>query len=235
MECRICYGSDGTFVRPCLCKGQINVHDKCLRKWIEASHRDTCEICGAPYSQKEVFSCQITNYLRGCVCVPLENIYFPWLILTMCISFVSLLLTSVEGFLLLSSISVSCMYVIFYICTLENPKIITLDALLWWKVSYSIPLAIMLYTRYLEEWNDCATSCYVYLTGCNVQCPFFLKIAKNNHIILKNALFDLSNIIVILFVRGIAIFKEYNKKIVFEDFEVESLLTNGNDHDCHNC
>ena len=43
MECRICYGEEGTFVNPCKCKGDTNVHEKCLIKWIETSGRNSKE------------------------------------------------------------------------------------------------------------------------------------------------------------------------------------------------
>ena len=44
--CRICLAGDATY--PCGCRGSLAVHQECLEKWIVASGRKTCEICGHP-------------------------------------------------------------------------------------------------------------------------------------------------------------------------------------------
>lgn len=43
MQCRYCLESSGPFIDPCSCK--TPVHAKCLQKWINASDRNSCEIC----------------------------------------------------------------------------------------------------------------------------------------------------------------------------------------------
>ena len=50
MTCRICLEPGGkTF---CKCKGTAgNVHEECLIKWLDTSHRDQCEICKHPFQR----------------------------------------------------------------------------------------------------------------------------------------------------------------------------------------
>ena len=48
--CRICYEAD-SLISVCQCNGTMKfVHEKCIRKWIEVSNKDTCELCLQPYT-----------------------------------------------------------------------------------------------------------------------------------------------------------------------------------------
>ena len=52
--CRICYESH-SLVNVCGCQGTAGfVHIECIEKWIEYSHRRTCEICHQPYEHPEL-------------------------------------------------------------------------------------------------------------------------------------------------------------------------------------
>lgn len=45
-ECRICFGKYKPLIQPCLCKGSMaNVHQECLRKWLESRPTMQCDIC----------------------------------------------------------------------------------------------------------------------------------------------------------------------------------------------
>ena len=48
--CRICYETD-SLISACQCNGTMKfVHEICIRKWIEVSGRNTCELCRQPYT-----------------------------------------------------------------------------------------------------------------------------------------------------------------------------------------
>ncbi|CAO4380545.1 unnamed protein product [Caenorhabditis nigoni] len=50
--CRICQMHEGEMVRPCDCAGTMgDVHEECLTKWVNMSHKKSCEICKSEYSQ----------------------------------------------------------------------------------------------------------------------------------------------------------------------------------------
>nr|AAZ38158.1 immune evasion K3 protein [Murine herpesvirus strain 4556] len=51
--CWICRQPEGPLKRFCGCKGSCAVsHQDCLRGWLETSRRQTCALCGTPYSMK---------------------------------------------------------------------------------------------------------------------------------------------------------------------------------------
>lgn len=55
--CRICLEEGGNHF--CDCKGSCAlVHTACLQKWIDVSHRDTCEICLTKYKFPKKFMCR---------------------------------------------------------------------------------------------------------------------------------------------------------------------------------
>lgn len=55
--CRICLEDGGRHF--CACTGSCAlVHTECLQKWIDVSHRDTCEICLAKYVFPREFKCR---------------------------------------------------------------------------------------------------------------------------------------------------------------------------------
>lgn len=55
--CRICLEDGGRHF--CACTGSCAlVHTECLQKWIDVSHRDTCEICLAKYVFPKDFKCR---------------------------------------------------------------------------------------------------------------------------------------------------------------------------------
>ena len=51
MTCRICLEPMRVSPRfaPCACKGSVGAHVVCLERWIAASGREHCEICGQKY------------------------------------------------------------------------------------------------------------------------------------------------------------------------------------------
>ena len=53
-QCRICFGDEGTFIKPCKCTGTSKyVHDACLKRWMDASRDDFCRTCGATFELRE--------------------------------------------------------------------------------------------------------------------------------------------------------------------------------------
>ena len=54
MTCRICY-EPGETISVCACSGSVgHVHLECIQKWIYASKRQLCEICGTPFSHPQL-------------------------------------------------------------------------------------------------------------------------------------------------------------------------------------
>ncbi|CAB3397719.1 unnamed protein product [Caenorhabditis bovis] len=50
--CRICQMDSGDMVRPCDCAGTMgDVHQECLSKWVNMSHKKACEICKSEYAK----------------------------------------------------------------------------------------------------------------------------------------------------------------------------------------
>lgn len=59
--CRICYEPCDT-VALCKCTGTMKyVHDECLNTWIRISQRTTCELCNAPFDNKDEDCSQCIN------------------------------------------------------------------------------------------------------------------------------------------------------------------------------
>ena len=55
-QCRICFGDEGTFIKPCKCTGTSKyVHVTCLKRWINASRDGCCRTCGATFELRESF------------------------------------------------------------------------------------------------------------------------------------------------------------------------------------
>lgn len=55
MTCRICYETTGELVSVCGCTGtQEHVHIECVQKWIDVSHKHTCELCQKPFSHRKL-------------------------------------------------------------------------------------------------------------------------------------------------------------------------------------
>lgn len=55
--CRICLEEGGHHF--CSCTGSCAlVHTECLQKWVDISHRDTCEICLSKYTFPQHFQCR---------------------------------------------------------------------------------------------------------------------------------------------------------------------------------
>ena len=55
-QCRICFGDEGTFIKPCTCTGTSKyVHATCLKRWINASRDGCCRTCGATFELRESF------------------------------------------------------------------------------------------------------------------------------------------------------------------------------------
>ena len=235
MECRICYGEDGIFVHPCKCKGDINVHEECLRKWIETSKRTKCEICNTEYAKKEVFSCQCKKYFFGCINFHCKKDILPLIFSTFSMSIVILLMTETKDIFLMSSIVSSTMYIIFLMLSLKNMKLFNLDILCWWKLSYSLSLFIVLFVDILQGREDCCTDCILHGYQCVPTCPYYQRLNTIQYIVKRNAIFDILNIVFVFTLRSIYLCPKYHKKIVFDGYENLPLLTNGDDQVNSNC
>ncbi len=219
MECRVCYETGGQFVNPCLCKGQNNIHEKCLRQWIETSKRNTCEICNTKYKQKIVFSWEIKKYLKGCIQCKATTADITMMFSTFAMTFFALLSIPPDDFLLLSSVVTSSMYLFVALFSLQGSELFRWDSLLWWKMSYSVPLFINLFIIFLQNINECSLSCYIVENECIPNCPYYQRMQTGNKLLEKNLFFDLANILFVLLCRAIFIFPKYNQKIVFINFE----------------
>ena len=235
MECRICYEQDGVFVNPCKCKGDTNVHEACLRQWTETSNRDTCEICNTKYAKKEVFSWQCRKYCYGCLQIKCTRKDLSLVFPTFSMSIVILLTTKLENIFLLTSIVSSTMYILFIMISLKNMKLFNLDSLCWWKLSYSLPLFIVLFVELMQSMNDCYLECTLHGYQCVSSCPYFQQVETSNFIAKRNAIFDVANIILIFTIRTCYICPKYHKKVVFDGYEKTPLLTNGDDQVNSNC
>lgn len=235
MECRVCYGENGIFVKPCKCKGDTNIHEHCLRKWIETSGRDTCEICHTKYVQKEVFSWQCRKYIHGCMnfsCTKIDAILF---VSTFILSLLILMYTDIKDLFLMNSISSSCMYIVFIVYTVKNFEMFKLDTLFWWKLSYSTSLYIILVVLVMQSTNECFITCTLHSYQCSPSCPYFTNLDNMYFLAQKVFAFDFINLIVISMLRCLYICPKYHKKIVFDEYETEPLLADGDDQINHNC
>ena len=233
MECRICYGDEGVFVHPCKCKGDTNVHEECLRKWIESSGRTTCEICNTEYKQKEIFSWQFKKIYRKCTQCKCTTTDISMVFFTFILSFVLLLMSQPKDLLLLTSVSTCTMFISFIV--FYSRDIASIDMLLWWKLSYSIPLYMILLINIMEKTDICRTECYLHMQQCIQSCPYYQKVNTSRYIAAKNICFDVFSIGIILLCRSLIMCVKYNKKIVFDDYETEPLLTESDDQIDHHC
>ena len=224
MECRICYEEGGVFVSPCKCKGDTNVHEACLRKWIETSKRDSCEICNTEYKVKEVFSWECKKYCRGWIqfnCTKKDTFVF---FSTFCMSIMVLISTDIKDIFITSSIVSSAMYVLFLMTSLKNMKLLDLDTLCWWKLSYSFPLYIILLVDIMESVDTCYIDCIEHKYECNSLCPYYQQLNNTHYLSTKNFLFDVVNLVFVFLLRSFVICPKYHKKIVFDGYEHEPLL-----------
>lgn len=235
MECRVCYGEDGVFVKPCKCKGDTNIHEHCLRKWIETSGRDTCEICHTKYVQKEVFSWQFKKYIYGCMtfsCTKVDSILF---LSTFMLTLFVLMNTKLKDIFLANSISSSCMYIIFIAYSLKNFEQFNLDRLCWWKLSYSLSLYIVIGVIMMQSTDECFFRCTVHSYQCLPSCPYYEELDTTRFLVQRVFVFDFINVVVIAILRCLCICPKYHKKVVFDDYETEPLLADGDDQIDHNC
>ena len=224
MECRICFEQGGMFVKPCKCKGDTNVHEHCLRKWIEISKRENCEICKTTYRQREIFAWQFDKYCKGCRNCKLSKADLSVTFASFALSFFILITIDLNDILLMSSIVCSGMYILFLLFSLKKFQMFHLDTLFWLKLSYSIPLWIVLFILFLQGLNDCSINCFTVLKECVPSCIHYQKKELIDHLIIKNLLFDLVNILFIVLCRSCIICPHYHKKTVFDEYESEPLL-----------
>lgn len=225
MECRICYEEGGTFVKPCKCKGDTNVHEHCLQKWVHASNRTSCEICNTEYRLHEVFSWQFTKYCKGCFKVYMSRKDSYVMLSTFILSAIMFFFLTPSDFLLMVSIVSSSMYVFVSLLRLNRSIDDPLDRLLWWKISFTIPLWINLCSSYLQGIDECSNSCFLVMLECVSTCIFYEKMQTLNYILLKVFVFDIANLVGIFLFRSIFLCPRYHKKIVFDAYESEPLLS----------
>ncbi len=233
MECRICYGDEGVFVHPCKCKGDTNVHEACLRKWMESSGRTSCEICNTEYKQKEIFSWQCNKVYQGCMQCKCTSTDISMVFLTFIMTIIVLMLSQIKDIFLLTAVSASTMFVSFII--FYSKDIASIDMLLWWKLAYSIPLWMIMFVEMEKQIDICNTECYLHHQQCIRTCPYYQKVDTAWYIVIKNIGFDAISIGVVLLCRTLIVCFKYNTKIVFDDYETKPLLTESDNQIDHHC
>lgn len=230
MSCRICLEEEGPFVHPCRCKGQTgNVHAECLRKWIDESKNNACEICKQEYHKKDVFAWNIDRVchnLCNCKSNMRSNELFGKLgLVIFATSCFSLIFMDVDHLVVASCVSsllISIIVLGYAIQTYGNDMGLYNAAFIW-KLAFSIPYSISVLLFYIQIQDTCDLACASVHSfsspTCSEKCPLFLMFQKKNEYLVTMWCYDLYMLVVVFFLRMVMIFYFHMRKLEFHDFE----------------
>lgn len=233
MACRVCLEKEthnNKFVSPCKCKGDAgNIHEKCLRQWIETSERDECEICNTTYLKKEVTSLQLKKYLCGCFSCDCNQYNTRLFILNFIFSCFFLINSNVDEMKIITYVTLTTMY-IFTLAFFLKQKIynieneFSIDSLFIWKLSYTLSLTLVVTIILLDTVTQCDQICeYVHNKVCDNTCPSYTNLfLRKKHTIENILLFDILNLGLIIILRSLVLCLKYNKKTVFSNYHEET-------------
>ena len=235
MSCRVCFDEEtdkDKFVSPCKCKGDAgNIHEKCLRQWIETSEREKCEICNTEYSKKEICSIQLRKYFNGCLSCQCNTYNSKFFIVNFIFSCFFLITNDLNNIKIITYITLAIMYTFSLIIFIKQhisgiQQLFTIDSLIIWKFSYTFSLSLTALIFILDASEQCENIClYVHKKSCDQSCPSFSNTyMKDNYIIGKILLFDYINLGLIIILRSLILCQKYNKKTVFSDYEEKKPL-----------
>mgnify|MGYP006081789011 CR=1 FL=1 len=212
MSCRICLEEEGPFVHPCMCKGSTgDVHAKCLQHWIDESKNNTCEICHYEYQKSDVlawnpkrccdqfWNCNMSsennNLFRrlgwsifSASCFVLIFVEEPSMVLASCIS------TLLISFL-----------VFFYSIETHGHDTGLYNAVLAWKLAFTIPYTISILLIFLEYEQRCDAACLSLRQMCNADCPVFDSFETRVDFVWDLWIYDLSMLVFIIALRSIMV------------------------------
>lgn len=236
MTCRICLESEGEMVAACKCKGYDigYMHQTCLRKWVETSGRETCEICSEPFEYHEKCGCSPQAYfVHSLVCTPqssLENILLGLGSLMLFVLFIiASFLTPGGSFAQMAGFNTYSI-VIAVVCLQiydrgKTPYFI-LNVTVVWKFCYT--LAVLVSTTIQSSLNEdnCALECALAdfndSYGCFPPCPFVQKVAALQADYDSALLLNLLNAFVLLCIRNIVLCFTHKRKRYFVEYSGKS-------------
>lgn len=165
--CRICLEDGGQHF--CSCSGSCAlVHIECLQKWIDVSHRDSCEICLAKYTFPQKFKCRFHLRLSDVRLSKHTNIS----VLCCCLGFVLFMLnfffSLVLGSHMVNIIASNIVAMFLYFFT--RPYTNSLQFLLYLSIMTSLGnmLIINKLVRQLQP------DVYTFFAQCTISVIFFL-------------------------------------------------------------
>lgn len=230
MSCRICLEEEGPFVHPCLCKGETgNVHAHCLRKWIEESKHNSCEICKREYHKEDVFAWNMDRVCYNfCNCKGSHESskLFAKLGLTIfatsCMSLVFMELDHLVLASCISSLLISVIVVTYAIRTYGNDVGIYNAAFLW-KGAFSVPYSISVLLFYIQIEDTCDIACASVHSSttptCSEACPLYDIYQRKIEYLVSMWCYDLYMVLVVFLLRTAMVFYFHMRKLEFRDYE----------------
>ena len=164
--CRICLEETGVLIQPCGCKGSTaNVHIECLKKWVNESGSEECEICKTPYAKQEVVACNMDSYCHALFRPRSESNVEQGLIrvsaLHAIVAIIGLAYANIDDWMLIASIqTLTYTLGLILVQTYHYDKpFFVLNVLLCWSVAYLGAAIVVSTIRTMDNEEMCKYNC----------------------------------------------------------------------------
>lgn len=209
MSCRICLDEEGPFIHPCACKGtSAYVHEACLVQWAQ-NNRTRCEICRETYSRSKKCSFTPVRYCIGCFeCqMPGQTLVLLVAFCVLLFMFAILMFIFVDTrnwFVVDTGFSVTVVVLTLVIQLLEPKDVYVYNAMVLFKISVSVSYLTVYINTWLEANDKCTMRCTMHDDDCLPSCPAYSSYSVDMVVPNNVLLFDISNIVFFLLLRGVA-------------------------------
>ena len=223
MACRICLEEGGDLISPCACKGTTGyVHSECLEKWthIDGEIRTSCEICNNEFHSKEHCSFEPNRVCTKCFdCKVKHPKHFRILCnvfgLTVCV----MSWTSYDYNILLSAVSTLTVMLLITLNTCTKPRFIHeyCNYIVSIKCVFAAAFMIAIVANYFTSEETCESQCLAIGKVCDERCPFYKDMEKIVITLDSVCMFELVNILIILWIRGLFLCCLYMRKTSYQN------------------
>jgi hypothetical protein len=189
--CRICLEDTGILIQPCGCKGSTaNVHEACLKRWVEESNSQECEICKEPYARRDVVGCNVTNYLNGLFRSDsgstLETALFRISALHAIVGILMYAWSDMEHWMLITSVQTvahTLCLIMFQIYHKDKPFFV-LRVLIHWSSAYLMAICVVGIICTIDNEEECELSCLRLQNnkGCSKECVVYSYYTRKDQI-----------------------------------------------------